>query len=239
MSLGMQAGIITIVVILYILILFLIVKIDKNKKTQQKSTNEHIEEKQDISILIKYKEMLENNLISQEEYDEKKAEYLENIEEASVKENNDKKQSNDVFDKKTNKKTSIMSRKLALVGVVLIIVGIIGGGYNLKEANYYRGRALSYNASDEYKEKGIYGSRVGIEQASGYVNLYDAYSYYNANNKYNDKIEKQRYYRDKEDTYKKYAYAFFGVSVFGVVLIIVDKRKISGKGKIKIQISKS
>lgn len=218
MSIGMIYGI----VIIGVSVIFTLIIISKDiKNSQANSTKNEITSK-----------------ITQEEYGEEKTEYLENIEEISIKEN-DENQPNNVIEKNTNKKFSIMSRKLALVGVVLILVGIIGGGYNLKEANYYRGRALSYNASDEYKEKGIYGSRVGIEQASGYVNLYDAYSYYNANNKYNEKIEKQRYYRDKEDTYKKYAYAFFGVSVFGVVLIIVDKRKISGKGKIKIQISKS
>lgn len=218
MSIGMIYGI----VIIGVSVIFTLIIISKDiKNSQANSTKNEITSK-----------------ITQEEYGEEKTEYLENIEEISIKEN-DENQPNNVIEKNTNKKFSIMSRKLALVGVVLIIVGIIGGGYNLKEANYYRGRALSYNASDEYKEKGIYGSRVGIEQASGHVNLYDAYSYYNANNKYNDIIEKQRYYRDKEDTYKKYAYAFFGVSVFGVVLIIVDKRKISGKGKIKIQIRKS
>lgn len=105
--------------------------IDDNEKKQTEDVLfESNSEITDMSLLLKYKEMLDNDLITQEEYDEKKAEYLENIEDSSVKENNDEKP------KKSSKKKWWIW--------ILIIVIIAGGifGYT----NGYFGSFVSSNS---------------------------------------------------------------------------------------------
>lgn len=110
------------------------ISIDDNKKKQTENVLfESNNEISDMSLLLKYKEMLDNNLISQEEYDNKKAEYLENIEESSVKENDEK-------PKKSSKKKWWVW--------VLIIVIIAGGIFG-----YTNGYFDSFVSSGSFSSK--------------------------------------------------------------------------------------
>lgn len=147
------------------------ISIDDNKKKQTENVLfESNNEISDMSLLLKYKEMLDNNLISQEEYDNKKAEYLENIEESSVKENDEK-------PKKSSKK-----KWWVWVLIIVIIAGGIFGYTNGYFDSFVSSNSISSKEHITLNENNVKDylyidasfSNVKEESVSAYyMNLYE------------------------------------------------------------------
>lgn len=146
--------------------------IDDNEKKQTEDVLfESNSEITDMSLLLKYKEMLDNDLISQEEYDNKKTEYLENIEDSSVNENNDEKP----------KKSSKKKWWIWILIIVIVAGGIFGysNGYfdSFVSSNSFSGKEHitlnDYNVED-YLYIDVSFLNVKEESVSAYyMNLYE------------------------------------------------------------------